>query len=590
MAHHVHVPRVAVFEQREQRREQRNVPQEQTPAVRRDQRREQRDERVRVGHGRVRVRVDGVQLEFREARRRERLAHGRAGRLDQAPRRRGDERGERRGVAADAHRRQGGSRARAVSCERGERAERRLHHLFRDARALIAERAEQLRDELGLVRGEERRHRGFGGLVRTPARVALGGGAVNLQEHDERHQPEQRRATRLRGVRGCFQPRQTHAREQRETQARGNAVRFRQPRGERAVALAGRRELGAVGDHRASPRGPQVTQQLVFPARAVKREVYLPEVGNRGRLEARPAEGTRGAAPRFPRWLPAPPRRAPRRRLRLRGRRPGRHAEDADRHFLRHVLCVRFIRRPDLARGVRGAVRQVAAQREQPRPQRRRRAEAVPAAARRASRGHRQQAQRVQRHARVVAAQQRAEVLAGAVHVLVRAVLQKHARRADDPARRLRRERRAERRDAREGLLSARRDVRLEERVEVVQNGHPVHQVALRVTRGQRRRGAEGRVSRGRRGGECSSARVSTRAPRGKRLFRKIFERVVETRERRARPTRADGALRARKARKAPRGGVRLGRGRRRGGRGGRAAGTYLPEGPCEGREHVCEL
>ena len=143
-------------------------------------------------------------------------------------------------------------------------------------RAPVAERAEQLRDELGLVRSEERGQRGFGRLVRTPARVSLGRGAVNLQEHDERHQPEQRRATRLRGIGRGLQSRQSHAREQRETQARGNAVRFRQPRGGRAVALAGRRELGAVGNHRASPRRPEVTEERVFSARAVKREVYLP--------------------------------------------------------------------------------------------------------------------------------------------------------------------------------------------------------------------------------------------------------------------------------------------------------------------------
>ena len=504
MAHHVHVPRVAVAQQREQRRQQRDVPQEQTPAVRRDQRREQRDECVRDRHGRVRVGVDGVQLEFREVRRRERLAHGRAGRLDQAPRRRGDERGENRGVAAAPHRRQSRRCARAVSRERGERAKTRLHHLFRDARALVAERAEQLRDELGLVRGEERRHRRFGGLVRTPARVALGGGAVNLQEHNERVKPEQRRATRLRGIRRGLQPRQPDAREQREAQARGDAVRFCESRGGGAVALAGRRERCAIRHRRASPRGPEVTEELILSSRAVERELYLPQVGDGG-IRGR----ARGAAPRGGR-LPAAPRRAPRRCLLVGARRLRGHAEDADRAsffvpflvFLEHARPSRvLLLRRGGARGVRGEVRQVAAEREQTRPHRRRRAEAVSAASRRAASRHRQKPQRVQRHLRVVATQQQTEVLARVVHVLVRAVLQNHARRADDPARRLRRER-----GARESRLRriffrifvlARRDVRLEERVEVVQDGNPVHQVALRVCfkvrRGRRGMDAEGR-------------------------------------------------------------------------------------------------
>ena len=480
------------------------------------------------------------------------------GRLDQAPRRRGDERGERRAAARASP---PGWRA-AVSC--GARARGRPPPPFRDARA-IAERAEQLRDELGLVRGEERRHRGFGGSSGPRASPSARRGRGS----DERHQPEQRpqhasagsadassRAKRTRANSGKRRPAGTPC---------APASRRARSLSPDAAARRGRRSP------RASPRAP-VTQQLVFPARAVKREVYLPEVetaetrGQTGRRDARrrPAVPAVASRPSSARAAAAPSASE--------GAAP-EGTPDADRHPPSRPLRPFHPRRTSRAASAARSGRSPHSASSRARRRRRAGGSRLPAAAWPPPAGAARPRPRARR------AQQRAGARR-AVHVLVRAVL-----RSTHDARTIQRAGSAGN-GAPSGRLervSPRGATSPRERVEWFKTGTQCIRSPCVSREDNEGEGSRDACREG--GGEVSVPPRFGRARRGKTTFSKIFE--LRRREKGA-LARCVLTVRCAHESAAPR--WRAPRpwtspwGSRR------TRGRHLPPKVMQGREHVCEL
>ena len=192
----VHVARVSVAQQRHEHGQQTHVAQKLTPAVRHDQRGEQRDERLGEGHGRVRLFVDGVYLEFGQLRGGERCADGRARRLRQ-PRDGGrDERRQHRGVTTAAHRGYDTSLVRTIVRQRREHAKRRLDDGDGNPLALQSQHAEEFTDKLGLRFREEHEAES---IVRGGVRGGVR--AIALEEDGEREETLKRRLRRLPALR-----------------------------------------------------------------------------------------------------------------------------------------------------------------------------------------------------------------------------------------------------------------------------------------------------------------------------------------------------------------------------------------------------